>query len=347
MRYTIAVAGLLFFVRSIAADPINDKTYLGFSFYKCSRPAGVTCMAPDPDRICKQCLEYGLVTDVRPATEALDTRRYLSGENNANKFLQDSLVELFHVTRDEAERFVPHKIADLYDDPQSYGWMKLDEMRPGAIILDRRKVAIILPDPSEIKPVPDAEAQLRRPPQMVGEVSKDPKINRYLLYPSAHRGGLSKLLRHQLFNHQRQDGEPRVIFPERAPLPVREATGTPPQETPERVPPLHWNTWIDDANGKRYHPLRFLPPNGSYTLSVHLGPYRYRDLYGVRASSEIGARIRELSRSVAQSDTGLKAVVVADESMLAISDAVYDLPLNLQRFRDWPGPHEPEGNPLD
>jgi hypothetical protein len=33
--------------------------------------------------------------------------------------------------------------------------------------------------------------------------------------------------------------------------------------------------------------------------------------------------------------------------MLDIRDAAYDLPLNLERMERWPGPDEPEGNPLD
>src|ERR1051325_6775293 len=176
MRYAAAVVGLLLLVRTVGADAIDDKTVIGVSYYQCVRPAGVRCIALDPDHICKRCREPGLWTDALPAKEAFKERRYAAGEDHANKFLQDSLVELYHFTREEAERFVPHRMADLYGDPERYGWMRLEEMRPGAFIIDRYKAAIILPDPAELADAPTPGAESSRPPLTFRGVLHDPTL---------------------------------------------------------------------------------------------------------------------------------------------------------------------------
>lgn len=323
------------------ADDERVQTTLDFSFYRCMRPQNVTCIAFDEEKkaACPQCSEWTQVDIYKLINTTLSDERYVGQGKHANKFVRAVLTDVYGLPAVQTARYVPAKMSYLYDRPEKYGWVKLPYPTDGALMVDRRKAALVTGErvaggPSDRGPL--TPRRLFRKPSLVWE----------LLHPSSRRGGR---LRHSLarffFSNPEVDGEPISVLPDFM------MYGAPPQgaqglDTGEI--PFGWNGWFEKPPSPTYQPSQTLRPNETYNFIVHLAPYAYRNQYGVTARRQVVDRLMLLTRSPVK-QLRLKALLITDEGYLRPTGSnTTTFEINLEAIKRWQAaPSAPAGDPME
>lgn len=339
MRIGRTLAGLLLATLALAArgEDASVQTTLSLSFHRCIRPERVTCIAfrEEDKPACRACEEWTSVNVYRPIDTTMSEQPYLGRRRYANQFVKAVLTDIYGLAESQTARYVPSRIKLLYDNPARYGWVELPMACDGALIVDRRKAALIngglvTGGPSDRGPLTPRLA-LRNALR--------------LFHPSSKGGGrLRYSLARHFFNNPSEDGQPKVMLPDFVMYgrPVSQTGGLDTGDIP-----FGWSSWFEQPPGPTYVPVTTLRPNENYNFLVHLAPFAYRHLYGVSARAEVMERLKLLTHTTEKA-VRLKALVITDEAYLRPTGSnVAPVEIDLDAVRRWQAdPYAPAGDPL-
>jgi hypothetical protein len=339
-RFRAIIGGLsLCVVTLVRANDTSVTTKLELSFERCIQPEGMKCVAFNSHQkdACRKCTSWTQVNIFKPIDVILSDAPYAGKREHASAFVKTVLTDIYDFTEPQAAPYVPPKMSLLYNNPERYGWVKLPFAVDGTIMVDRRKAALVVGGKVTGGP--------RDPgPRTVRRVLQSWRIN--VFHPSARNDGqLRESLAKYYFNNPRVDGEPIAIAPDimlyGAPLRAEEGLDT-------GEIPFGWNSWLARTDGSRYEPLTSLQPNTTYNFFVHLAPFPYRDLYGVRTRQSVAERLGTLTKSRAK-HVRFNILAVTDDAYLQpVGANNTGLDVDLDAIRRWQGaPFAPSGNPLD